>query len=93
MGLAVGDDKTTSFDFKTEDFTSPALFPWTSENAQPITNGFIGEHRIKDLASLFKINILQKLIPGLSKTGYLEEESASTIASAQRHFLHSASLL
>jgi len=78
MGVAIGDDKTTSFDVKTDDFTSPAFFPWTVENEDDVTGGFIAENRIKDLAGLFKINILQKLIPGLNKAGYVEQESAST---------------
>ena len=78
MGVAVEDDKTTSFDVKTEDYTSAGFFPWSAGNGQHIVNGFIGENRLKDLASLFKINILQKLIPGLSKSGYTEEQPNTT---------------
>jgi proteasome inhibitor subunit 1 (PI31) len=77
MGIAIGDDKTTSFDFKTDDFTSAAFFPWTAENGN-VTGGFIGENRMKDLAGLFKINVLQRLIPGLSKVGYIEEANTNT---------------
>jgi len=81
MGIALGDDKTTSFDIKTEDFTSAAFFPWTGHSEdgteRDVVGGFIRESRMKDLASLFKINILQKLIPGLNKTGYAEEEQSS----------------
>jgi proteasome inhibitor subunit 1 (PI31) len=77
MGIAIGDDKTTSFDFKTDDFTSAAFFPWTAENRN-VTGGFIGENRMKDLAGLFKINVLQKLIPGLSKAGYIEEANTDS---------------
>ena len=78
MGVAMGDDKTTSFDFKTEDFTSASFFPWNKDEGQDIVRGFIGENRLKDLAGLFKINILQKLIPGLSKSGYSEEQITTT---------------
>ena len=78
MGIATGDDKTTSFDIKTEDFTSTGFFPWTSGNGQSVMGGFIAENRLKDLAGLFKINILQKLIPGLNKSGYTEEQSSTT---------------
>jgi hypothetical protein len=74
MGVAVGDDKTASFDIKTEDFTSAGFFPWNANHGQLVTGGFIGENRIKDLTGLFKINILQKLIPGLDKTGYTEDQ-------------------
>lgn len=78
MGVALGDDKTTSFDFKTEDFTSASFFPWNKDKGQDIVGGFIGENRLRDLAQLFKINILQKLIPGLSKPGYSEEQITTT---------------
>jgi proteasome inhibitor subunit 1 (PI31) len=77
MGIAIGDDKTTSFDFRTDDFTSPSFFPWTVDKGD-VTGGFIGDNRMKDLAGLFKINVLQKLIPGLSKAGYIEEENTNT---------------
>jgi hypothetical protein len=33
---------------------------------------------MKDLAGLFKINVLQRLIPGLSEVGYIEEANANT---------------
>lgn len=78
MGVAVEDDKTTSFDFKTEDFASASFFPWSKDKGQDIVGGFIGENRLKDLSRLFKINILQKLIPGLSKSGYLEEQTTTS---------------
>ena len=86
MGVAVGDDKTTSFDIKTEDFTSAGFFPWNSDEGHDVVGAFIGENRLKDLAGLFKVNILQKLIPGLSKSGYTEEQSNTTnnTAPAQR---------
>lgn len=84
MGVAVEDDKTTLFDIKTEDYTSAGFFPWTAGNGQHIVNGFIGENRLKDLVSLFKINILQKLIPGLSKSGYTEQTNTQTTAPRPR---------
>jgi hypothetical protein len=79
MGVAVGDDKTASFGIKTEDFTSAGFFPWNDANHEKhVTGGFIGENRIKDLTGLFKINILQKLIPGLDKTGYTEDQGTES---------------
>ena len=86
MGVAVGDDKTTSFDIKTEDFTSPGFFPWTSDTGNDLIHGFITENRLKDLAGLFKINILQKLIPGLSKPGYTEEETTTTNTNSSQQY-------
>jgi hypothetical protein len=53
MGVAVGDDKTTSFDIKTEDFTSATFFSWTVDGEQGVVAGFIAENRLKDLAGLF----------------------------------------
>ena len=94
LGLAVGDDKTNSFDVKTEDFTSANFFPWKRDERQSIVGGFIRESRMKDLAGLFKINILQKLIPGLNKSGYNEERQASpSIPNSSRPYqtLHDAS--
>jgi proteasome inhibitor subunit 1 (PI31) len=86
MGVAVEDDKTTSFDIKTDDFTSPSFFPWTTDNEQNVINGFIAQNRLKDLAGLFKINILQKLIPGLNKTGYTEEQSTTPNTTPSRRY-------
>lgn len=86
MGVAVEDDKTTSFDVKTEDYTSAGFFPWNAGDRKHIVNGFIGENRLKDLASLFKINILQKLIPGLSKAGYTEEQTSETRTETQPRY-------
>lgn len=39
-----------------------------------LRNVFISETRIKDLASLFRINIIQRIIPRLLKEGYEETE-------------------
>lgn len=79
MGLGLGDDKTASFDIVTRDFLSESFFPYTSATtaaAQPLENAFISASRISDLAILLKINIVQKLIPGLSKPGYTEDSPA-----------------
>lgn len=79
FGIAVGDDKTCSFDVTTTDYTSENFYPWKPEgNSEPLMNGFISMSRIKDFSSLFKINVLQKLIPGLNKEGYTEERAASS---------------
>lgn len=87
-GLAIDDERPCSFDVATKDYTSESFFPWppqTSTDAQadssarpePLVNGYISMSRIKDFASLFKINVLQKLIPGLQKDGYVEERAAT----------------
>lgn len=85
IALGVGDDKTTSFDVVTRDFTSESFFPYTRDTKK-LEDGFISENRIADLASLVKINIIQKLVPGLSKPGYEEERGsgASGVSSARQ---------
>ncbi|KAJ3728964.1 hypothetical protein DFJ43DRAFT_1084047 [Lentinula guzmanii] len=39
----------------------------------PLKDIFISQSRISDFVSLFKLNIVQKLVPGLRKEGYQEE--------------------
>lgn len=75
MGVGLGDDKTASFDFITQDYTSDSFFPYTNATSEPgkLKDAFISENRIRDLATLVKINIIQKLVPGVTKSGYEEE--------------------
>ncbi|KAI5846042.1 PI31 proteasome regulator N-terminal-domain-containing protein [Tricharina praecox] len=82
MGLGLGDDKTTSFDIVTKDFTSESFFPYSSigsegDQLEILQDGFISTNRMSDLAILVKINIVQKLVPGIIKPGY-EEEAEET---------------
>jgi proteasome inhibitor subunit 1 (PI31) len=80
MGIAMGDDKTASFDIQTEDFTSKSFFPWAEGVNGNIVGAYIRENRMDDLASLFKINILQKLIPGINKLYIEGQDTAETQA-------------
>ncbi|CAG8510115.1 5070_t:CDS:2 [Paraglomus brasilianum] len=73
-GLAIEDNKTSTLEVVIADYTSASFFPYNGR--EPLVNGFISESRLKDLISLYKINILQKLIPGLNKPGY--EETTQT---------------
>ena len=92
FGLGIGDEKTTSFDIVTKDFVSESFFPYTpnedegdEENGgsrKKLKDAFISESRVADLASLVKINIIQKLMPGLNKPGYQEEIFATASHSA-----------
>ncbi|KAI9724032.1 MAG: hypothetical protein M1812_000750 [Candelaria pacifica] len=72
FGMAIGADKTASFEILVKDFISDSSFPFTRSphTQQTFQDLFIGVGRIADLAALFKINIMQKLIPGLQKEGY-----------------------
>ncbi|KAF8543845.1 PI31 proteasome regulator N-terminal-domain-containing protein [Trichophaea hybrida] len=71
-GMELGDDKISSFDITTKDFTSETFFPFTMDDTatKKLADIFISEDRIGDLANLVKSNIVQKLMPGL----YTEEE-------------------
>lgn len=78
-GIGLGDDKVHTMDFPIKDFFSESAFPYTAspsksqnENARVIQNLFISAGRITDLGSLLKIQIIQKLAPGLRKEGYEE---------------------
>ncbi|CAB4374360.1 unnamed protein product [Rhizophagus irregularis] len=82
-GMGIEDNRTVTFEVITDDYTSPSFFPLTTEkhNVEPIVHGFISSSRIKDMINNYKINIVQKLIPGLNKPGY--EESGTTTTTAQ----------
>ncbi|KAI9774299.1 MAG: hypothetical protein M1840_004193 [Geoglossum simile] len=88
FGIGLGNDKTVSFDIPVKDYLSASSFPLTEESAdlrrqkleRALQNAFISEARSSDLAVLFKLNIIQKLIPGLRKEGY--EESGTSSATA-----------
>lgn len=94
FGLGIGDEKTTSFDIVTRDFVSESFFPFTpnqdegdEENGgsrKKLKDAFISQSRIADLATLVKINIIQKLMPGLHKPGYQEEFSATASSSTSQ---------
>lgn len=72
FALALGDDRTSSFDLPTKDYISGSALPLPS--TENITGAlreiFISPARLGDLIALFKINVIQKLAPGLSKEGF-----------------------
>ncbi|KAH8917947.1 hypothetical protein BT69DRAFT_1286145 [Atractiella rhizophila] len=91
--IAVEDDRTATLDIPVLDYFSPSFFPWSasqSSQLQPsaegsssttskdLTGAFISPARFSDLISLFKINIITKLIPGLRKDGYSDEEVSTS---------------
>ena len=88
-GLTLPDEgKIHSVDVPTKEFISPSSLPLrvTSEEDEPsvsakIRDIFISAARITDLAALLKINLIQKLAPGLRKEGY--EESAHAASNAR----------
>lgn len=93
LGMGLGDDKTNTFDIKVADYVSesslPANPPHTSseqeQTTQAIIDVFISSARLADFAKLFRLNIIQKLIPGLQKEGYEEHTAQSTSSAQSQH--------
>ncbi|KAJ5506886.1 Proteasome Inhibitor PI31 [Penicillium expansum] len=71
FALALGDDRTSSFDLPVKDYISTSALPLSSsENlTASLRDVFISPARLGDLVGLFKINVIQKLAPGLYKEG------------------------
>ncbi|ETI20828.1 hypothetical protein G647_07170 [Cladophialophora carrionii CBS 160.54] len=79
LGVGLGDDKTASLEVKANDYISEGSVKETSSTSAKLSalqDVFISKGRIADLASLFKLNIIQRLAPGIHKAGY--EDSASS---------------
>lgn len=76
--LALGDDRTSSFDLPVKDYISGSALPLQStENlTDALRDVFISPSRLTDLIGLFKINVIQKLAPGLYKEGYEDTSQA-----------------
>ncbi|PGH17062.1 hypothetical protein AJ80_04935 [Polytolypa hystricis UAMH7299] len=72
FALALGDDKTTSFDLPVKDYISESALPLTLSTDRPdaLSHVFISPSRLNDFIGLFKLNVIQKLAPGLQKEGY-----------------------
>ncbi|KAI9300363.1 PI31 proteasome regulator N-terminal-domain-containing protein [Cunninghamella echinulata] len=78
-GMGIGDNKVASLEISPADYTSSSFYPYAlSSSDQPLVNGFISSTRFNDFLLLYKINIIQRLIPGLTKPGYTEEPSTNT---------------
>ena len=82
MGL--GDDKVHTCDVKIGEYLSESSFPFTispdasdEDSSSALAKLFISQGRITDLASLLKLQIIQKLAPGLRKEGYEDAASIS----------------
>jgi hypothetical protein len=80
FAVALPDDKTASFDIPVQDYVSEGSIResmTTSDIKSALRNIFVSSGRMADLSSLFKVNIIQKLAPGIQKEGY-EETSTAT---------------
>ncbi|CZR64509.1 uncharacterized protein PAC_14407 [Phialocephala subalpina] len=86
-GIGLGDERISRFEITAKDYVSSAALPLRitltssgqedrSDLPAKLKEIFISPSRIQDLASEFKVTIIQKLMPGLHKEGY--EEAANT---------------
>ncbi|KAI0758293.1 PI31 proteasome regulator N-terminal-domain-containing protein [Irpex lacteus] len=66
--IAIETDKAASLDIATNDFLSPSFYPHTLD-ARTLT----------DFVSQLQMMVIQKLIPGLRKDGYVEQATDQTI--------------
>ncbi|KAL8893619.1 MAG: hypothetical protein Q9192_005090, partial [Flavoplaca navasiana] len=89
-GLAIDDDKVHTLEVPIKDFVSQSSLPFTTDstesdeqNENKLTNVFISAGRIADLGAMIKLQIIQKLAPGLQKEGYESAHAASTANSSE----------
>jgi PI31 proteasome regulator N-terminal/PI31 proteasome regulator len=85
FGVGLGDDKTASFEIKAQDYISEGSLNdevASGDKKSALRNIFVSNGRISDLASLMKVNIIQKLAPGIQKAGY--EDTPTTAEQPRR---------
>ncbi|KAN0096574.1 PI31 proteasome regulator N-terminal domain containing protein [Hyaloscypha variabilis] len=96
-GIGLGDERISRFEITAKDYISSAALPLRitlkadgeedrSDLEAKLKEIFISPSRIQDLASEFKVAIIQKLMPALNKEGY--EESAAQDAREEREEAH-----
>ncbi|KAI9794356.1 MAG: hypothetical protein M1816_005425 [Peltula sp. TS41687] len=89
FGMGIGDDKTNSFDVAVRDYILESSLPYqrpedagAERTKMQLQELFLSPGRIADLAALFKVKIIQRVIPGLQKLGYDETAPSSSSSSA-----------
>ncbi|KAK9898085.1 hypothetical protein P389DRAFT_65582 [Cystobasidium minutum MCA 4210] len=75
--VAVEDDKTATLDIVTNDYTSSSNFPKALSSITSLSELFNSPTRLNDLIKAYKVQVIQKLLPGLVKPGYNEENTTS----------------
>ncbi|KAL2044362.1 hypothetical protein N7G274_003067 [Stereocaulon virgatum] len=90
-GLGIGDDKVHTFDILVRDFVSVSSVPHTvssseghDEAVERLRSIFISAGRVMDAASLLKLQMIQKLAPGLRKEGYEDSAHSASPNSSSR---------
>ncbi|GAA6017036.1 hypothetical protein JCM11491_006137 [Sporobolomyces phaffii] len=80
VGNAVDSSRSSSFEILKTDYLSPtslsAAHPLPVSDLSP-SKPFSTPTRLDDLIHLYRLNVLQKLVPGLRKEGYTELSSSS----------------
>ncbi|KAL8861758.1 MAG: hypothetical protein Q9178_001959 [Gyalolechia marmorata] len=86
-GLAIDDDKLHTLEVPIKDFISQSSLPFTADSTDSteqiedkLANTFISAGRVADLGAMIKLQIIQKLAPGLQKDGYEESAHAASTA-------------
>ncbi|KAL8854383.1 MAG: hypothetical protein Q9221_000870 [Calogaya cf. arnoldii] len=84
-GIAIDDDKVHTVEVPIKDFVSQSSLPFTADpkdsaehNESKLANVFISPGRVADLGAMIKIQIIQKVAPGLQKEGYEESAHAAS---------------
>ncbi|CAG7946944.1 unnamed protein product [Penicillium salamii] len=72
FALALGDDRTSSFDVPTKDYISTSALPLSSTEdiKASLQDVFSSSARLGDLISLFKINVIQRIVSGVQQEDY-----------------------
>ncbi|KAL3420019.1 hypothetical protein PVAG01_08518 [Phlyctema vagabunda] len=88
-GIALGNEMIVRFEIVAKDYVSSSALPLRikmTENGEDrsdleakLKEVFISPSRIQDLASDFKLQIIQKLLPSLQKEGYQDSRTADEI--------------
>ncbi|KAI4118098.1 MAG: hypothetical protein LQ345_001780 [Seirophora villosa] len=88
--LGIGDEKVHTLEAPVRDFLSPSSLPFTAapdpssssldtaDNTNKLAAVYLSAARITDLAALLKLQIIQKIAPGLRKEGYEESAHAAS---------------
>ncbi|TVY48859.1 hypothetical protein LOCC1_G000999 [Lachnellula occidentalis] len=95
-GIGLGDERISRFEITAKDYISSAALPLRitinqdgeedrSDLEAKLKEVFISPSRIQDLASLFQLTIIQKLMPGLHKEGYEESANAASGEASRVH--------